>query len=186
MKKNIWENVYYRLNDPIEIKLAILFTLSYADIPMSDVELKHCMLEGSSVDFMDLCDAIESLLAENHMKTVWRDELDKFILTASGTDMIDMFENKLLASVKNNLKHAVDKFYRNEASRKALRCDVVPLSENQFSVAFELKEGKNSVLTLSLYAGDKNKALAMCRNFRRDPYGFYQKTVELLLTEASE
>ena len=70
MKKNIWENVYYRLKDPVEIKLAILYVLYYADIPVSDVELKHCMLEGTSVDFLELCDVIERLLEENHMKTV--------------------------------------------------------------------------------------------------------------------
>ena len=91
MKKNIWENVYYRLKDPVEIKLAVLYVIFYADIPVSDVELKHCMLEGTSVDFLDLCNVILELISENHIKTVWRDETDKYVLTASGEDMISMF-----------------------------------------------------------------------------------------------
>ncbi|MBR5236273.1 MAG: DUF4364 family protein [Clostridia bacterium] len=183
MKKNIWENVYYRLNDPVEIKLAILFTLSYVAIPMSDVELKHCMLEATSVDFLDLCDVLEKLMEENHIKTVWRDEMDKFVLTQSGEDMIAMFENKLLSSVKSSLKHSVDKYYRNETSRKSIRCDLQPIAENQFNVELELKEGKNSLLVMSVFAGSKKHALAMCRRFREDPYAVYQKLTEMLTKE---
>ena len=185
MKKDIWENVYYRLKDPVEIKLAVLFVIFYADIPVSDVELKHCMLEATSVDFLDLCDVIEKLAAENYIKTVWRDETDKYVLTPSGEDMISMFENKLLPSVKNSLKHSVDQYYKNETSRKSLRCDVIPLTDQLFAAELELKEGKNSLLAISVFAGSKDKALAMCRSFRKDPYAFYEKITKLL-TEASE
>lgn len=183
MKKNIWENVYYRLKNPVEIKLAVLYVLFYADIPVSDVELKHCMLEGTSVDFLDLCDVIEELLKDNHMKTVWRDEMDKYVLTASGEDMISMFENKLLASVKASLKHSVDQYYKNETSRKSLRCDVKPMSDGTFCTELELKEGKKTLLAMSVFAGSKKKALAMCRRFREDPYGFYEKISSLLVSE---
>ena len=41
MKKNIWENVYYRLNDPAEIQLAILYAIRYADLPVSDICLLY-------------------------------------------------------------------------------------------------------------------------------------------------
>ncbi|MBE7036260.1 MAG: DUF4364 family protein [Ruminococcaceae bacterium] len=183
MKKNIWENVYYRLKDPVEIKLAILYVLFYADIPVSDVELKHCMLEGTSVDFLELCNIIEELKNENHMKTVWRDEMDKYVLTSSGEDMITMFENKLLASVKNSLKDAIDQYYKNETSRKAIRCDVQPVGDGMFCAELELKEGKNSLLAISLFAGSKKRALSMCRKFREDPYGFYEKISALLESE---
>ncbi len=186
MKKNIWENVYYRLKDPVEIKLAVLYVLFYADIPVSDVELKHCMLEGTSVDFLELCEMIEQLITENHIKTVWRDELDKYVLTPSGEDMISMFENKLLISVKNSLKHSVDQYYKNESSRKSIRCDVVPLSDSTFQVNLELKEGKHEMLTLSLFAGGKERALSMCRHFRENPYGFYEDITNLLMREGTQ
>jgi len=184
MKKNIWENVYYRLKDPVEIKLAILYVLYYADIPVSDVELKHCMLEGTSVDFMELCDMIGRMVEENHIKTVWRDDMEKYVLTPSGEDMINMFENKLLASVKNSLKNSVNQYYKNEQSRKSIRCDVVPVFENGFCVNLELKEGKHELLTLSLFAGDKQRALSMCRRFRENPYEFYETVCGLLTKEA--
>ena len=32
MKKNIWDNVYYRLKDPVEIKLAVLYTIRYLSL----------------------------------------------------------------------------------------------------------------------------------------------------------
>ncbi|MBR6729687.1 MAG: DUF4364 family protein [Clostridia bacterium] len=186
MKKNIWENVYYRLKDPVEIKLAVLYVLFYADIPVSDVELKHCMLEATSVDFLSLCDVIQMLLEENHMKQVWRDEMDKYVLTSSGEDMVSMFENKLLASVKSSLKHSVDQYYKNESSRKSIRCDLVPVHDNSFQVNLELKEGKHELVTLSLFAGNKERALSMCRRFRENPYGFYEMISDFLTENREE
>lgn len=180
MKKNIWENVYYRLKDPVEIRLAILYVIFYADIPVSDVELKHCMLEATSVDFLDLCDIIGKVRKENYIRTVWRDEIEKYELTPSGTDMISMFEDKLLPSVKNSLKHSVDQYYKNETSRKSLRCDIRPVGDGMYNVELELKEGKNSLLAISLFAGNKQRALSMCRCFRRDPYAIYHQLSELL------
>lgn len=120
------------------------------------------------------------MLAENYVKTVWRDEIEKYVLTPSGADMIAMFEDKLLPSVKSSLKHSVDQYYKNESSRKSLRCDVRPVGDNVFNVELELKEGKNSLLALSLMAGSKQRALTMCRTFRRDPYAVYKQLSELL------
>ena len=186
MKKNIWENVYYRLKDPVEIKLAVLFTISYAEMPVSDVELKHCMLEGTSVDFLDLCDVIEALKADNHIKTVWRDEMDKFVLTPSGEDMIAMFEDKLLSSVKSSLKHAIDDFYKKEADRKSIRCDVISQDGKTFEANLELREGKRNLFTLSILAGSKERALSMCRRFRQNPYEIYERASQLLTEQNNE
>ena len=117
MKKNILENVYYRLNDPAEIRLAILYSIRYSEIPISDIELKHFMLQATSVDFIDLCSMITLALDDNHMKTVWRDEMDKYELTQSGEELIDMFEDKIMVSVRSSLRNTIDEYFRREKEK---------------------------------------------------------------------
>ncbi len=186
MKKNIWENVYYRLNDPVEIQLAILYSVNYADIPITDIELKHFMLQATSVDFIDLCSIITKTLDDNHMKTVWRDEMDKYTLTSSGKELLEMFEDKIMSSVRSALRNTIDEYFVREQQKAQLRCDITPTDRDTYTFDVELKEGKIELLNLSVYAGSRETANNMRRHFKRDPLGMYAKLLELLTPTEEE
>lgn len=186
MKKNIWDNVYYRLNDPAEIQLAILYAVRYADLPVSDIELKHFMLQATSVDFIDLCSIITKTLEDNHMKTVWRDETDKYVLTQSGTELLEMFEDKIMSSVRESLRNTIDEYFVREQEKARVRCDVVPAGKDSYCMEVELKEGKMELLTMSVFAGGREKAVSMCRHFKSDPLGLYTQLLELLTPTKEE
>lgn len=186
MKKNIWDNVYYRLNDPAEIQLAILYAVRYADLPVSDIELKHFMLQATSVDFIDLCSIITKTLEDNHMKTVWRDETDKYVLTQSGTELLEIFEDKIMSSVRESLRNTIDEYFVREQEKARVRCDVVPAGKDSYCMEVELKEGKMELLTMSVFAGGREKAVSMCRHFKNDPLGLYTQLLELLTPTREE
>lgn len=186
MKKNIWENVYYRLNDPAEIQLAILYTVRYADIPVSDIELKHFMLQATSVDFIDLCSIITKTLDDNHMKTVWRDETDKYTLTQSGAELLEMFEDKIMSSVRSSLRNTIDEYFVREQQKAQVRCDITPTGRDSYNLDIELKEGKMELITMSVFAGGRETAMSMRRHFKRDPLGMYARILELLTPSEEE
>lgn len=185
MKKNIWDNVYYRLNDEAEIKLSLLFCVQYASIPITDIEIKHFMLTATSVDFMDLCNAIDAVFAENYMKKVWRDEVEKYDLTPQGQELLGMFEDKIMASVRKNLKNTIDEYFRREQEKAQYRCEIVPMGKERYAVDIELKEGKDTLLAMSVFAGSRETAIALRRGFKNDPMGVYSKIVSML-TNAEE
>lgn len=183
MKKNIWENVYYRLNDETEIKLAVLFCIKYADIPISDIELKHFMLEATSVDFIDLCSAISAVQQEGYIRVVSREETDKYDLTLRGGDTLEMFEDKIMASVRSSLRCAIDEYFHREQNKTQVRCEIEPVKKDAYCVNIELKEGKDTFVTMSLFAGSKEKAYSLRRGFLSDPAGMYARFVTLLSEE---
>ncbi len=180
MKKSIWENVYYRLNDETEIKLAVLFCIRYADIPISDIELKHFMLDATSVDFIDLCSAISAVQAEGYIRTVSREEIDKYDLTLRGGETLDMFEDKIMASVRASLRRTIDEYFRREQDKAQVRCEIEPVKKDAYNVNIELKEGKNTFITMSVFAGSKDKAYSLRRGFLSDPMGMFSRITELL------
>ena len=180
MKKNIWKNVYYRLSDETEIKLSVLFCIRYADIPISDIELKHCMLDATSVDFIDLCSAIAAVQEEGYIRIVSRAETDKYELTARGNETLDMFEDKIMASVRSSLKRTVDAYFRREQNKLSVRCEIEPAQKDIYHVNVELKDGKYSLLTMSLFAGSKQHAFSLRRGFLQDPVKAYESIVAML------
>ena len=186
MKKNIWDNVYYRLKDPAEIQLAILYSVRYADIPISDIELKHFMLQATSVDFIDLCSIITKTLDDNHMKTVWRDEMENYVLTQTGTELLEMFEDKIMSSVRESLRNTIDEYFVREQEKARVRCDIIPNGRDTYSLEVELKEGKTELLAMSLFAGSRETAMDMRRHFKTDPVGLYTKVLQLFTPTKEE
>ena len=185
-KKNIWENVYYRLRDPAEIQLAILYAIRYADIPITDIELKHFMLQATSVDFIDLCSIITKTMDDNHMKTVWRDETEKYVLTASGSELLEMFEYKIMASVRSSLRNTIDEYYIREQQKAQIRCDIAPAGRDSYNLEIELKEGNIKLLAMSIFAGGRETAINMRRHFKHNPLGMYSKLLKVLTPTEEE
>lgn len=180
MKKNIWDNVYYRLNDEAEIKLSVLFCIRYADIPITDIEVKHFMLTATSVNFMDLCSAIDAVSSENYIKKVWRNEVEKFDLTEQGKELVDMFEDKIMASVRASIKNTIDEYFVREREKAQYRCEIVPVGKDAYQVDIELKEGKNTLITMSVFAGSRETAIRLRRGFKNNPMGIYSGLISLL------
>ena len=180
------DNVYYRLNDPGEIRLCILFCIRYAGEPLSDADIKHIMLTATSVEFIDLCDAIDKLLPENYTKNVWRDEVEKLDLTQQGIEMIDIFDDKIMASVRASLKVTIDEYLKREGPKTQIKCIVTPAERDLYNVEVEIIEGKTTLLKMTVFTGNKEKAARYAKGFRKNPMEFYTNVIESLAHLAQE
>jgi len=180
MKKNIWSNVYYRLNEPIMIRLAVLYTLKYIEFPISSMDLKHVMLDATSVDYIDLCENIELLKEENHIKTVFRDEMEKYEMTQTGEEMIDIFEKNLLQSIRSNIRKSADELFRQEFEKSQVRSEISPSEANTFYLDAELNDGKTKMLSMSIFAGSRENAMKMRSKFNEAPVELFQEILKFL------
>lgn len=185
MKPNL-DNVFYRLKDTGEIKLCVLFCLRYADEPLSDSDLKHLMLSATSVDFLELCGIIDTLIPDNYVKKVWRDETEMFVLTAQGQEVIDVFDDKIMASVRASIKSTIDEYLKREGPKAQIKCVVTPAERDLYNVDVEITEGKTTLLKMTVFTGNKEKAARYARGFRKNPMGFYTEVIGLLAKLAED
>ena len=186
MKKNIWDNVYYHLNDPEEIRLAILYAIRYVGVPVSDIELKHFMLSATSVEFLDLLAQIDALLKDNHIKTVERDDGDHYDFTKSGREMIDFFEDKIKVSVRESLRECIDAYYHRQKMESRVKATLIPTEQNAYLLGMRILEGKTTLLEASVFAGDRERAIRLKKNFEANPIDVYTGLVRLLEREQVE
>lgn len=186
MKKNIWSNVYYRLNDQVLIRLAVLYTLKHIEFPVRSMDLKHIMLDATSVDYIDLCENIEILKEENHIKTVFRDEIYKYALTQTGEEMIDMFEKDLLPSVRDGIRKSAGELFREEFEKSQVRCEILPSDANTYYLDAELYDGKTKLMSLSVFAGSRENAMKMKNRFSDAPVELFQEILKFLSDDKDE
>lgn len=173
-------NVYYRLNDTGEIKLCILLCIRYAQEPLSDTDLKNIMLKASNVDFMELCGIIESLIPENYIKKVWRDEVEKYDLTPQGKETIDFFDDKIIASVRASLKSEIDTHFNRKGQKQEIKCVITPAEGDLYNVEIKITEGKITLLSMVIFTGSKEKTARFAKGFRSKPMEFYKDLIDSL------
>lgn len=173
-------NVYYRLNDPAEIKLCILLCIRYAQEPLSDNQLKDIMLSGTNVDFIELFAIIDELIPENYIKKVWRDEVEKYDLTPQGEETIDFFDDKITASVRASIKNKIDDLLKRDGQKTEAKCIISPIENNLYNVDITITEGKITLLSMTAFTGSKEKAARFAKGFRKRPLEFYQSIIDSL------
>ena len=179
-------NVYYRLTDPGEIKLCILLCIRYAQEPLSDSHLKDIMLSGTNVDFVELFALIDELIPENYIKKVWRDETEKYDLTKLGQETIDFFDDKITASVRASLKNKIDELLKRDGQKTEAKCVITPAENNLYNVDITLTEGKMTLLSMTVFAGSKEKAARYAKGFRSNPMEFYKDLIDSLSKLAND
>ena len=179
MKKDIWDNVYYRLKDEHEVKLSILYCVKYSEIPVSDTEIKHFMLSATSVSFVDLCINLSSLCEEGFLKTVLRDEVEKYDLTDSGNELIEMFSDKILFSVRENLRKTIDEYFKRDEGSMQVLAKITPASGENFNVELSVKNTKDTLMSLSVFAGKREKAIAMRKYFEKNSSVIFAKIMDI-------
>lgn len=179
MKKDVWSNVYYRLNDPVKIRLAVLYTLKYVDFPMSSIELRHIMLDATTVDYIELCEIIEVLMQENHVKLVRRDEKDKYDITDSGRELLSMFETDLLPSVRQSIRKSADEYFKEEFKKSQIISELVPDEDGTYYLDVSLSDGKKKLFSLSVFAGSRQNAMDMKRVFNESPTQMFKDILSL-------
>lgn len=179
MKKDIWDNVYYRLKDEHEVKLSILYSIKYAQIPVSDTEIKHFMLTATSVSFVDLCINLSSLSEDGFIKTVLRDDIEKYDLTDSGRELIEMFSDKIMLSVREALRKTIDEYFKRDDSQLQVMAKIVPASGENFNVELNIKNTKDTLMSLSVFAGKRENAIAMRKYFEKNSSLIYAKIMDI-------
>ena len=175
MKKNIWSNVYYRLKDPVMIRLAVLYSLEYIDIPICLMDLKHVMLDSTSVDYIELCEMIENLKKEDYIRVVERDETNKYIITDKGRELLSMFKRDLLPSVRKNIRKSADEYFHNEFTKSQFKCEISLGNENAYYLDVQINDKKMKMLSMSIFAGSRENAVKMREKFNAAPMELFKE-----------
>lgn len=146
------------------------------------------MLSGTNVDFVELFAIIDELIPENYIKKVWRDETEKYDLTPQGLETIDVFDDKITASVRASIKNKIDELLKRDGQKAHIKCVVTPTGNDLYSVDAQITEGKITLLSMTLFSGSKEKAARFAKAFRKKPLEFYASMIDSLtkLAEVTE
>ena len=178
---------FYKITDPFEIRLVVLYTLKKAQRALTAYEISHIIPGSAQIDFFDIHDALAFLTDAKEIH-LFRSMEDKalYSLTESGAAAADSFENQVPLEVQDYINACISTLFDEQKRQSAVVAQCIPVSFDEFAAHLELKDEKTSLLSMTVYAKDEDLAKKMCKNFRNHTAKLYDTIISLLTKDSSD
>lgn len=171
----------YKIDDPLEIKLIVLHTLSQAGRPLSKTQLTDLVLSSAEINYFDLQGAIDFLLDVKEIYTYKSmEDIYVYDLTQEGHESAQHFATRIPLEIRDYIAEGLAEMFEAQRQKRQLSASVLPVSFNTFCAKCELHDNDVPLLELTFFAGDRQHAELVCKTFREDSARIYRDIVALL------
>ena len=172
---------FYKIEDSLEIKLIILYTMNKADKPLTSAELTHIILGSAKINFFDIHKAMDFLTEADEVYII-NDENNQayYALTNDGKVCANHFYDIIPLEVRNYIDDCLASLFKEHEEKRRLTAETVPIDYESFNAKFSLSDGDIKLLDLSVFAGDEELAKKMCKNFKENSVELYDIILKIL------
>ncbi len=170
------------ITDMVMIQYIILFAMTKANRTMTHSQLTTLVLDNCNINFSDFCIALDNLSELEFIRIFTSRDTQFCELLPKGTETSAFFEKSIPIYIREPLLQSIPPFFHDEEIKKSVRAELVPLNEKEYLAECGIFEGNTPLMQFSIYAGSREVAVDMLRNFKSDPEAFYKLIMDTLST----
>ncbi len=161
-------------------KLMNLYMLKQVNFPLTNAQLTDFFLAHEYTTYFNLQQVLNELLEAGLIRMHSNHNSSLYEITREGEETLDFFGNNISPAIISDMDQYLkeNRFrIRNEAGVLA---DYYKSTGQDYVVHMEIREGKSSLLDLSLSVPDRERAEAMCALWEKkssEVYSFLMKTL---------
>ncbi len=174
------------VDDPVTIQYIILFTLTKAARRVTHSQLTCLTLDRCNINFANFQIALDNLVQIGYVQILPNsvdENMPIYELTAKGVEANGFFEKQIPIYIREQIAEHINPFFEEEKLKKSVRAKLVPINEKEYAVEVALYENISPLMEVSFYAGARETASAMIRNFKANPEKVYGEILTSLLGE---
>lgn len=177
------------VDDPATIQYIILFTLTKAARKVTHSQLTCLTLDRCNINFANFQIALHNLVQigyVNILPNAVDENMPIYELTPKGVEANGFFEKQIPIYIREQVEEHIKPFFENEQLKKSVRAKLVPINDKEYSVELALFENVSPLMEVTFYAGAREVAAAMIRNFKANPEKVYGEILNSLLGDEKE
>ncbi len=161
-------------------KLMNLYMLRQVNLPLTNAQLTDFFLEHEYTTYFTLQQVLNELLEAGLIRMHSNHSSTRYEITREGEDTLDFFGKNISPAIVEDMDRYLkeNRFrIRNEAGVIA---DYYKSTSQDFIVHMEIREGRNTLMDLSLSVPSREEAEAMCAAWEQvssDVYSYLMKTL---------
>ena len=174
------------VDDPVMIQYIILFTLSKAARRVTHSQLTCLTLDNCNINFANFQIALDNLVQIEYVRKLpngYDEKMPIYELTEKGVQANGFFEHSIPVYIRDQIAEHIDPFFEQEQLKRSVKAKLVEINKREFGVECALYDSASPLMELTFYAGTREIAAQMIRNFKANPDEVYTKITNLLLGE---
>ena len=172
------------IDDPVTIQYIILFTLAKADRRVTHSQLSCLTLDSCNINFTNFQIALDNLTGIEYVKVLpngFDENMPIYELTEKGRQAAGFFSHNIPVYIREQIEEHITPFFLEESQKKNVKAKLAPINEKEYNVECAIYENASPLLELTFYAGDRETAARMVRNFKKNTEIIYSDILATLL-----
>lgn len=169
------------ITDQVMIQYILLFTLAKANRIVTHNQLTSLVLDNCNIKFTEFRIALDNLEKTGHIRIFQPPGKETYCeLLPRGHEANTFFEHQIPVYIREPIENYIAPFFKEEAIKKSVVAELLPLNEKEFMADFGIYDGKTPLMKLSVYAGTRKYAISMIEEFKKDPQKIYEAIIEMV------
>ena len=172
------------VEDPVTIQYIILFTLTKAARKVTHSQLTCLTLDRCNINFANFQIALDNLVQIDYVRVLpnaVEENMPIYELTKKGVEANGFFERHIPIYIREQIAEHINPFFEAEKLKKSVQAKLVPMNDKEYNVELALYESVSPLMELSFYAGTRETAAAIIRNFKANPEKVYGEILDAIL-----
>lgn len=175
------------LSEPMTLyKLMNLYMLKQVNFPLTNSQLTDFFLVHEYATYFTLQQALNEL-AESGLITVRSSHsTTRYEITREGEDTLNFFGKNIPPAIVDDMNHYLKEHRFRMRDEAGIITDYYKSTNQDYVVHCELREGKSTLLDLSVSVPDQKQAETMCSKWREKSPEIYSFIVKTLMGKDGE
>ncbi|MBP3729041.1 MAG: DUF4364 family protein [Lachnospiraceae bacterium] len=172
------------ITDPqVLYKLMILYLLQQANLPISNEQISDFFLTTEYTNYISLQQALGELLDAHLIKASTLRGSTRYEITREGEESLSFFGEKIPEAVRNDINAFLKKNKIRLRNEMAITADYRKSGSTDYDVECEVKEGKLTLMKLTLSVPSEEQARILCDRWPAASQGIYSSIMHTLLKD---
>lgn len=169
------------IEDELMIQFIIMYALRGADEPLAYSDMLNVIQGNCEISFTDLQLSLDNLVKTGHIsESKLSDILSVYDITKKGINVIDFFYSQIPLIVREPMDKSIKELFLEKRKREAVRADIMPINREEFNAECSLyDDDRNLLMTLQLYAGEREEAERIAEFFKANWENVYSGVISL-------
>lgn len=171
------------LHDALDIKMLILYIAAQLVEPVGVEVLTDLALCDGGVDYFSFSQCLNELVQSGHLTRTAR---GLYSITDKGRSNGEICQSSLPYSVRKKVDSAAAACNARLKRERMVTAKAEPRGDGSFSVTLSLNDDMDSLMSLRLFAAQKEIAVQITEHFESDAEAIYHRIMQMLLCGENE
>ncbi len=162
-------------------KLMSLYMLKQVNIPLSNAQLTEFFLDHEYTTYFTLQQVLNELLESGLIRMHSNHSTTRYDITREGEETLEFFGKNISPAIVDDMNQYLKDNRLRIRNESGITSDFYKSTNQDYIVHCEIREGKTTLLDVSLSVPDKEQAEAMCSRWEKKNQEIYSFVMQTLM-----